>query len=245
LGFITWITCALVVMLASATQALTGFGFPLVAVPFFILIFDPKWSVGLSMSLSFISLFVLLMTIRKDTDWQRVKVLLSGALLGLPFGIYVFSIINVKVLKICISMVVLTMCIVNLNNYTFPIKPENVNKWFRISGILSGFLNATVGMPGPPTIILMSNFNIEKNYFRATLVAYFLLIYCFTIPSMILVGTLSLEIFKIAVYLIPFPLLGMYLGKFLFNKIPNELFKKVVLVFLLIVTGYSIVTNLI
>ncbi len=244
LDITTWILSACVVVLASATQALTGFGFPLVAVPFFILMFDPKWAVALSMVLSLLSLGTLLYTIRQDTDWQMVKQMLFGALFGVPVGVYVFSIINVILLKIFVSIVVVFMCMITLKNYTLPITDDNRVRWFKVSGSLSGFLTATIGMPGPPIILVLTNFDIDKNAYRATGVAYFFLIYCFTFPIMFLSGVISMEIFKIILYLVPFPIIGMFLGKFLFKLVPNELFKKVVIILLLIVAGYSIATSL-
>lgn len=244
LDITTWLLSACVIVLASATQALTGFGFPLVAVPFFILIFDPKWAVALSMVLSLFSLGALLYTIRHETDWQIVKQILLGALLGVPLGVYVFSIIDIIFLKLFVSITVVLMCIITLKNYVLPISDKNRTLWFNLGGSLSGFLTATIGMPGPPIILILTNFDIEKNVYRATVVAYFFLIYCFTLPLMFFSGVISREIFKIILYLIPFPIIGMFLGKILFNLVPNELFKKVVIGLLLTVAGYSIATSL-
>ncbi|MGI6553460.1 MAG: sulfite exporter TauE/SafE family protein [Bacillota bacterium] len=240
----TLVFCALVAMLSGATQALTGFGFVMVSMPFFILVFDPKTAVGLSLMLSFFSITALMYSVRVDTNWQLVKRISGGAYIGLPLGLLVFSRINAVNLKVYASLVILLMSLLSLKNYSFKFEPEQAEKYVVPTGIISGILSGSVGMSGPPIALFLSSLDVEKEEFRATTLAFFLLLHPSSFIPMFALGSLPLHTAKIALYLIPFVFTGMFIGRKLFNHISNTLFKKIVLVFLIIVAAYSLVTSL-
>ncbi|MEW6622538.1 MAG: sulfite exporter TauE/SafE family protein [Bacillota bacterium] len=236
---------ALAAILSGATQALTGFGFVMVSMPLLILVFDPKTAVGLSLILSFSSIVVLMYTVKKDTNWQLVKRIFGGAVIGLPVGLLVFSQINVLYLKIYASLVILLMSLLSLKNYNFKYDQDKAEKLIVPTGIISGFLSGSVGMSGPPVALFLSSLDIKKEEFRATTLAFFLLIHPSSFISMFALGSLPLQTAKIALYLIPFAFIGMSMGRKLFNYVSNTLFKKIVLVLLIFAAGYSLVTSLI
>jgi uncharacterized membrane protein YfcA len=245
LDITTLIFCALVAILSGTTQALTGFGFVMVSMPLLILVFDPKTAVGLSLILSFFSIVALMYTVRVDTNWQLVKRIFGGAIVGLPVGLLVFSQIDVVNLKVYASLVILLMSLFGLKNYSFKFEPEQAEKYVIPTGIISGFLSGSVGMSGPPIALFLSSLDIEKEEFRATTLAFFLLIHPSSFISMFALGSLPLYTAKIALYLIPFVFTGMFIGRRLFDYVSNTLFNKIVLVLLIIVAGYSLVTSLI
>jgi uncharacterized membrane protein YfcA len=243
MGIDVWVLAALVVIVSSATQSLTGFGFIMVAVPFLILIIDARVAVALSLMVAFASSAALLLSIKKDTNWQLLKRLLLAAFVGLPFGLAVFYYIDLVMLKVYASAVIIVLSILSLNNFKLD-TTKNLGLWQWVSGSTSGFLSGSVGMSGPPIILFLSSLNTPKDEFRATTIAYFFIIYPTSFVSMALTGAIPLDTFKIALYLIPFSIIGMYIGKWLFKYVSDKAFKKLVLIVLIIVASYSIIVNL-
>ncbi|KUO50350.1 MAG: hypothetical protein APF76_11625 [Desulfitibacter sp. BRH_c19] len=235
---------ALAIVLAASTQALAGFGFVMMAAPFLIIIFDPKTAVGLTLILSFSSVIVLLYSFKKDVNWQLVKQLLKGSLIGLPLGLIVFYTITVDTLKALVSIAIVVISLLNLTNYEVNLD-KSQEKWKVIVGGISGFLSGSVGMSGPPVILLMNNLDMKKEEFRATILGYFAIMHPASFVPMILMGAIPLENIRYAIVLAPFILVGMFIGRQLFKKVSEELFKKIVLVLLILVATYSFIRSFI
>lgn len=240
---ITLISGAAVVTAAATVQAITGFGFALVAIPFLVLIFDPKMAVGVSIIVSFCSLLILLLKVKRDTQWSMVKTLFGGALLGLPVGVAVFYTLELQVLKILISVAVIILSILLALKVNFKIDGKS-KRWQLGTGSISGILTGSLGIPGPPIILFLSNLDLPKEKFRATIVAYFVLIYPSSFIALFTTGALPTNIFLTSLSLVPFAFLGNFFGRLIFEMVPANKFKKVVLALLILVSSYSIITSI-
>lgn len=239
----TWVAGAIVTTGAATIQAVTGFGFALVAIPFLMIIFNPKMAVGLSIIISFCSLLLLLLNVKHNTHWNIAKRLFWGALLGLPIGVTILKFLEIKTLKIIVSAFILILSMSMLFEIKFNIKSKS---WFSqfIVGSISGILSTSIGMPGPPVILFLSNMDIPKEKFRATIAAYFVLIYPSSFITLSASGTLPPHTFSTALTLIPFTFLGFKIGNRFFRMIPGDKFKKIVVVMLIIIGSYSIINSI-
>ncbi|MBZ4687377.1 MAG: hypothetical protein JG764_1010 [Clostridiales bacterium] len=238
----TWIQGAIVITSAATIQSITGFGFGLAAIPFLIMIYNPKMAVGLSIILSFCGLLTLLFKIKKETQWDMVKKLFLGAIFGLPVGVFIFKTVNVGILKIIISFTIIILSLLMTLKIRFRINSNNKKIQF-ITGTISGILTSSIGMPGPPIVLLLSNLELTKEKFRATTVAYFVLIYPSSFITLATTGSIPLNTFTTALTLLPFIFIGLKIGSKIFKTVPAEKFKNVVLFLLIMVGLYSIITT--
>ncbi|MCF8012351.1 MAG: sulfite exporter TauE/SafE family protein [Clostridiales bacterium] len=239
----TWFLGALIIGAASTVQAATGFGLALVSIPLLILIFNPKMAVGICIMVSFFSTLTLFFKNRHSTCWPVVKNILAGALPGMPLGLMAFSLFNVEVLKsfICFFIIILSMLMVfevKLN-----IKKENT-KMQILAGSLSGSMSSSIGISGPPVVILFSNLDLPKESFRASLVSYFIFIDTITYIGLLLNNSLPQYTNVFGFTFVPFVFLGTFLGNKFFTRIPAYKFKKLVLAMLIIISIHSIITTL-
>ncbi len=236
---------ALAVLLAASTQALIGFGFAMVSLPFLILIFGPKTAVGLSLILAFCSLSVLFCSLKKDTNWLLVKQLLKGAFIGLPLGLLFFYTIDVVLLKVFACIAIVTISLINLSNFSIDLNSsKGCEKWKMLMGAISGFLSGSVAMSGPPIALLLNNLDLKKEEFRATSVAYFVIMHPSSFVPMFLMGAIPLETLKYAVVFLPFIVVGMLVGRLLFRKLSSEFFRRFILVLLIIAASYSLFSSI-
>jgi len=242
-GLTTWLLGAVAVTVAATVQAIAGFGLALVVVPFLMLMFDPKMAVGITIVVSVCSLSILLLKVRDDAQWSMVKTLFWGALLGLPIGVTILHVFKIQILKVFINAIIIILSILLTFEVNFKIN-GNSKKWQFGAGSISGALSSSLGIPGPPIVLFLSNLDLSKEKFRATLVAYFILIDLFSYIALFVTNTLPPRTFLIAITFIPFTFLGIFMGNKIFNKIPADKFKRLVIILLIVVETYSIVTSI-
>lgn len=240
-GF-TWFAVALIVTVAAALQALTGFGFALVSLPFMLFLYAPHEAVGLNIILSLLSQTLLTMHVRSVIIGPLVRNLFLGSLVGMPLGFYVYARSDVNLLKLLISAVVLLFSILNLVGR---VPPRAGGRSFEIGiGSLSGFLGSSVGMPGPPVVLYLFHQGLPKEGFRATASGFFTTVYFLSLLLFLLSGALDIGMGEKALSLVPFLFAGQIVGYRLFPCIPQAQFKKGVLLLVMATSLYSFLTTL-
>ena len=95
-----------VILIASILQTSTGFGFSILATPFLLFIFNPMEAIQINLILSLVISLALITKIKNDIDFVILKRLLIGSAFGLPIGIIIFLLMNIKNLMMAISMVI-------------------------------------------------------------------------------------------------------------------------------------------
>jgi uncharacterized membrane protein YfcA len=235
---LSWIAAGSIVFLAACLQAITGFGFGVLAVPLFLLIFDAKTAVGFSMVISFFTVSNLALKLRNFIIRPIIHNLLTGAICGIPIGIYIYYHFDLNSLKLIISIVVFFLSIMLM--FGFRLKSDQTVWTERIVGSISGIMTPSIGMPGPPIAICLSNQQIPKENFRATFVCYNALVYVFSLSFLIFLGAINITIIKTAITLVPFGFMGSILGRRIFPKVSQPVFHKAVSILMMTSALYSL-----
>lgn len=218
-----------VIFAASVVQAVTGFGFALVAAPFLTFIMGPKETV---IFLLFSGMFMKSVMLYKT--WQhgrsnQVIILFLGSLLGALPGGYFLKIASVETIKVLIGVVLLLAALASIKNLHIKIVHQRLAQL--ACGFLSGFCGATAGLNGPPIVCYYLNENLPKETMRANLVRFFLLGNAGTLVLSYYWGSFHpAEIINLTLSTIPAMLVGWALGERLFYKINPEVFKRLVII---------------
>ncbi|ATP41071.1 hypothetical protein CSE16_13980 [Solibacillus sp. R5-41] len=253
---------SIIVISATGVQALTGFGFALVAIPLLLYIYPSYVAVLMTMVLS---LFALLLGARKTKNlarWDLIWRLLASGLPGLLLGILIGGEINAIYLKGIVGVTVLSYVFFQLmsarrkkedtqNAFTLeqasvdlealPIEKMKLPFTFYFAGVLSGILTGAAGIPGPPVIAVLIHL-LPKDIFRATIVNFFIINYCLALVLAIGISQqrLTYDLIKtIVILLIPL-VIGHFIGNYLRNFVNEGNFKRLVYVLLIIVGVTSI-----
>ena len=110
-----------------------------------------------------------------------------------------------------------------------------------IIGLLSGFLCGMFGI-GALMAAYMSRTTEDSQSFRGNLCVVFLVENTFRIVLYTVLGILNAEVFKQALMLLPFMLLGLFAGMWAAEKMPEKVVKRVVIV-MLILSGISLIVK--
>ena len=138
------------------------------------------------------------------------------------------------ILKKAVSIFLTDVAIMMARGYKIEIKNKNLA--LIITGTLSGVLNGSVSLSGPPIVILLSNDQKNRDDFRISLTSLFILFNLFTVLMYLNKGLLSVSIMTSYLPIVPFLFAGTFIGVKIGNKIDEGKFKQIVL-YLLVIMG--------
>jgi len=226
---------------AATVQATAGFGFSLVLVPLLVLVIGPKETVVVANVLSTALEAALLVRVHPHVDWRLGSKLFSGALIGMPFGLLALIWLSPKVLQIVIAVTVVVFTILLMRG----VRLQRAGKLGDFgAGLVSGLLNTSTSMSGPPVVIYLQGSGVARAAFRATLLAYFAAISAIAVGLLAASGQFDRETGLAAVVAIPALAVGAVLGNALHHRVPEDRFRQLVYAILFFSAGSAIVSAL-
>lgn len=236
----TFILFMVIILFASILQTSTGFGFSIMATPFLLLLFPPKEAIQINLILSLVISLALIVKIRRDIDFPLVKRFVVGSIPGLPLGIMVFTLMDMSLLKVLISLIIIVLTVLLIMN--FRIRQSKMRDF--LAGGWSGALTTSIGMPGPPLLLYFSGTETEKEKLRGTTLAFYLFIYLVSLGIQVKVAGTTLTVWKSSLQALPVVAIGLVLGQALFNKINQKIFQIVTYILLLFTGIYLLIESI-
>ena len=216
-----------ILFVASATQGLVGFGFGLVSVPILIIFLSPKIVVPIILLHGMLMELIILYEAWKWVEIRRILPLIVAGIIGMPFGTYLLKVLDVQTLNIIIGSVIVIFATALLAGLRVKIRSE---KGTLIPvGLISGLLNGSTSLAGPPVILFFTNQGVKKEVFRANIIAYFVVLNIFTIPVYIYKDLITTEVIRYALFFLPALILGTFTGIRLTKKINERVFRNIAL----------------
>lgn len=155
-------------------------------------------------------------------------------LFGIPsiiltiLGAYLVTYIPQNILEIILGVSLLIFSIYSLVRPDFKVSASKINTVF--GGSLSGFLQGLVGIGGPLRGAFLISYNLNKFKYIATLAAIAVIIDATRIPIYFSNNLLEPQFYYYVPFLAVVGVAGSYTGKRIVQKIPQNIFKKVVLI---------------
>ncbi len=243
LAFIAQVIIGIIIIFAAGMiQGITSFGFSLLAVPLLSIFLPFKIVVPMLIIYSLFLNSIILYNVRKYINLKRIYILIIAGIVGTFFGTYALESLDDSILKIIVGSIVTLSAIAFIKGYRMPVKNEKLS--YLPVGLLSGLLNGSASLSGPPIILFLKNQETEKQIFRASLTSYFWALNISTIPIQIARGLIDKTVITYTIYLLPGLVLGVLIGIKLGNKVDESLFKKLTLGLILFMGLLSIISGL-
>ena len=200
---------AVAVLVAGFVRGYSGFGFSAMTIAASSLVMNPLQFVAVVVIWEMVMTAQAWGNVGPDVDWRRVLLLLGGAVIGMPLGLWGLNAISEDAARAVISAYVLVMSLVLLAGWRLRGQVGAVPHF--AAGIASGLANAP-GMGGLPVAAFFAAQTMSPAVFRATLVAYFPALDIYSAPLYWWSGMVSWETLRASVIGLPLVLLANWLG---------------------------------
>ena len=214
---------AITILVAGFVRGYSGFGFSALTIASSALVTNPLHFVAVVVLWETVMTLQALSGIWKDVDWRRVGLLLVGAMVGMPLGIWALTSISEDAARGVISAYVLTMSLILLAGWKLrgTVGPlANLG-----AGLVSGLANAP-GMGGLPVAAFFAAQAMSPAVFRATLVAYFPLLDLYSAPIYWWGGMVTWDTLWIGLIGLPLVVLSNWLGSRHFLRTEPQDFRR-------------------
>jgi uncharacterized membrane protein YfcA len=201
-----WAGMAAASFFAAVLLATNGFGFAVLAVPFFLMFAPAGQAIQIIIILTVTVSLVVALRLRQALDRPLLVRLSVGSLIGLPLGLVAFRVADPLIVRAVAGATVVAFAVMLAQSRLRP-RPASplrmAPRWDLAAGTLAGAANALVGMAGPLVLIYLMLAGAPIRTVRATLVAFFALIYAATLAADVLFLGVSSSDWLIAASLLP------------------------------------------
>ena len=229
---------SLVIFLAVFTQSLTGFGSALVAMALLPALIGIRTAtplvalVGLTIEIS------LLLRYHAAFRLQSVWRLAVASVVGIPLGLLVLRRVDERLALAILGCVLVGYALYAL--FGRPLPRLKSNAWAYGTGFVAGMLGGAYNTSGPPVVIYGDAQRWPPAEFKSNLQGFFLVTNIFVIAGHALSGNLTYPVWVGYLWVLPAIALGILLGTRLDGRINPAVFRRLVLL-LLIVMGVRMI----
>lgn len=163
---------AAAVLVGAGTQRITGMGFALMASPLLVLVLGVDDGVGTSQVLTLIASVIVLTQLWRSVEWRKSALLFAASVVGVVPGAWLTRQLRAPVLAILIgALVIVALAAVLMDERARVFRGTAGGA---TAGFLSGFMNVTAGVGGPPIVLYRLSTDWPHTPYVATVQVYFI-----------------------------------------------------------------------
>jgi len=238
-----WVALALILAGALAggfVNGLTGFGTAMTVLPLWLLAVEPVVAAQAICACSVASHLSTLRLIWHAFDWRRLAPMLLAGLLGVPIGTWILPWLSVPTFKLAVGTVILTYCTFMLFAAGRVRLESGAKGAETIIGFAGGILGGIAGLSGALPTMWAALKGWPKEERRVFLQVFNLTILAAMLVASLMQGLVGRRSIETIIVALPGTLIGARLGSFVYSRLDDRRFDRVVLVFLLL-SGLSLV----
>jgi len=218
-----WFLALAAVLFAALVRGTAGFGFALTLAPLMLFILEPKSVVVVNLLLGVLTHIIVLATSFRKLNLGRTLPLIAGSVVGIPLGVMVIRVISPPALKVLIGGLTVFFAVPLAVGFSRVFSRET--PLGGLAGVISGVLNSSTSLGGPPVVLFMHNQQWPKDMIHPSLAAYFLLASILSLAGLVISGLIDVPILVTAGSLTPALPAGVGLGMLLFRRINERHFR--------------------
>ena len=228
-------------LVAGFTTGFAGFGTGLVASGLWFHALPaalvPPLVVLASVAAQLMSLFFM----RRAFNWRRVSPFLAGGVFGVPLGVTALSLASPGLVRTSVGIFLIAYGVYQLMGLGKRTRLTQHRTVDAAVGTVGGFLGGFAGLSGPVPLIWLQLQGGPVEMQRAVYQPFNLLILTLSGATMLLAGRINAQVLSIALLCLPLTLLGAGIGVRVYRAFSETVFKKAVLILLLVSGGIIVV----
>lgn len=225
---------AAIIFLAVFIQSVAGFGVALVSMAILPGLVGVKVAAPLVALVALTIEIILLWRYKAALNLRAIWQVVIASLFGVPFGIFALRSLEEGVILFALGIVVASYAVYGLLNLKLPKLAHPT--WAYGLGFIAGMLGGAYNTSGPPVIIYGASRGWLPSEFKGNLQGFFLINSLVIVFSHAFAQSFTQGIWRLYVLSIPAVAIGLLAGYFMDRYIDAEVFRKIVLI-LLIVMG--------
>ena len=223
MGWETGLYAFAVVLSAASLQGITGAGMMILSVPPLVVAL-PATVVVPGIVLLYLPLgLAQIIQLRGDVDRRRLAILAASSALMVPLGAVMLREVDTVTLQRGIGLLMIFLALLLQVKPGPPFTRELAP--CVATGLIAGFLAASTSVSGPPLVLFGLKQRWDPARFRATLIAYFLIISAFSLPFYWEMDLLTPATWRLVLYGLPGIALGYFTGAWLRARVSVAAFR--------------------
>ena len=228
-----FVIVAVIIFCGVVTHTILGFGVALICMPLLIQVLDPSGAAALvalfTVPLQLIIIWRYRHALRLRPFWRVIV----GTAIGAPLGVLLIAKLDEHIVLSALGIFMIVYALYNLFNLRLPRIRQP--KWDFSFGLASGILSGAYNTGGSPLVIYGTSLGWSSDEFKANLQALFMLNSVLVIILHIIAGHVNTLVLEHTLISLPVTALGTGLGFWLSRYVNETLFRKGVLILLLVV----------
>ena len=226
------------VFIASVIRGFNGFGFSATCISGFSFILPAIEIVPIILILEVLISIFMIPYIRNKIDWNFIIKILIGIIIGSPIGLFILKYLPSELTHLLICLIIIIFSILLMKGYVNKKINNNQSKIF--TGIISGTLNGLTTLGGMPVALFLLVTSIQPAVIRGSLAALFFLTDVYAFILSFFGGIVDMiTIYRTFPLIIILPI-GVFIGNKFFIKSKEQLYRKVVFCFLIVISIFGI-----
>ena len=227
------------VFIAAIIRGFNGFGFSATCISGFSFILPAIEIVPIILMLEVLISIFMAPYVWSKIDWNLVLKVLIGIAIGSPFGLYLLKYLSPETTHFYVCLIIIIFSILLMRGYSNKNIDNNGSKI--LIGIISGTLNGLTTLGGMPVALFLLVTSIQPAVIRGSLAALFFLTDVYAFILGFFAGIVDMTtIYRVLPLILILPI-GVFIGDKFFVKSKEELYRKVVFYFLIIISIIGIV----
>ncbi|WP_078544666.1 sulfite exporter TauE/SafE family protein [Litchfieldia alkalitelluris] len=233
LSLLEWLVSVLVgIGIGFAKTAVATLGIFNVAL--LVQVFPAKESVGIMLPMLIMGDIFAVIYYRRSVVWKYLFSLVPWVLIGILSGYFVLMHIKNDQLSLLLGILILSLIILQFCKDSIQLKVDRFfqnAKWFTyLMGILAGFATMIGNVSGVIMSIYLLSKGLPKKEFIGTGAWFYLFVNIIKIPFFLSLGMIASESIVFNLTILPFILIGCYIGIKIVKLIPQKIFQWTILI---------------
>lgn len=223
-----WII-ALGAIVAGFVQGLSGFAFGLVAMSFWAWAVEPQLASVLVVFGALVGQVVGALSVRRGFSLSVLMPFLLGGLAGIPVGTAILPLLDARLFKVMLGLLLVVWCPVMLFSRALPPVRFGGRLADGVAGLAGGIMAGLGGFSGPVPTLWCTLRQMEKDTQRAVIQNFNLATLAVTMATYFATGAVTPEMLPMFTVVAPAMLLPTLLGSRLYIGISEAAFRRIVL----------------
>lgn len=218
---------SIIIVFASFTETLSGFGKTIISVTFGSHFFPVEMLLAVIVPINLVlSGYVVSKNVKHINTELLLKKIIPFMLAGQVIGMIIFNFIQGDILKKIYAVFIILLSVYQLNLLLRKKEVKKApNSFINLMIFLGGIIHGIYASGGPMVVYSLSNYEMTKESFRATLSSIWLFFNIILVVMYIFTSKITTNTLTYSIYLIPALIIGISIGDYAHKKIKEESFK--------------------